>query len=202
MARATRIIKNNLPFNGDFRLLLILLNILPSSLLASVQGTLVERYQLEPRVLETNGSLVSTEVVSSQTDLVVCIWAKVSYFRRPSVAISIGSRDTTFGDVSVGLVPRGVILKQGRSVWVAAARIMPLTWYHTCLSVSQGGVSVTFDGTRLLQVSPLTNYLSGGILIILGGSIKWPDVSPTTFVLTSPSQASWDALSSQGTTTG
>ncbi|XP_068218589.1 uncharacterized protein [Palaemon carinicauda] len=159
--------------------------------------TLADRFQLEPRLLETNGSLVSTQVASRQTDLVVCVWTKVSYFRRPSVAISVGSREASIGDVSVGLVPRGVILRQGRLVWAAAARITPLTWYHTCLYVTPISISVVFDGTRLLRVNPVTDYLNGNILVLLGGSTKWPDVPPTTFVLSSPSESSWKSLDSQ-----
>lgn len=61
------------------------------------------RYVLTPPLLAINGSFVASEDLQlTRPQLTACVWVRVSYFRRPSIPLSIGSRGNEQGDVSVG----------------------------------------------------------------------------------------------------
>nr|XP_053643361.1 uncharacterized protein LOC128696252 [Cherax quadricarinatus] len=94
-----------------------------------------------------------------------------------------------------GVVPRGVLLRQGQQVWVAEAVFVPLLWYHFCLSLTSTSVSLFLDARRLLQVTPIIDYFKGQLRILLGGSVIWPDVSPSTLSFSTPSDTQWETLS-------
>ncbi|KAK4304090.1 hypothetical protein Pmani_023952 [Petrolisthes manimaculis] len=153
------------------------------------------RYVLTPPFLTINGSFVSSEDLQlTQPQLTACVWVRVSYFRRPSIPLSIGRRGDDLGDVSVGMVPQGVLLRRGREVWVAAASVVPLCWYHMCLTLTQTSASLFLDARRLLQVNPSTDFFDGRLRVVIGGGVAWPDVPPSTFTFTPPSEHQWDAL--------
>ncbi|XP_042223940.1 uncharacterized protein LOC121867882 [Homarus americanus] len=60
-------------------------------------------YRLSPHLLSDNGSFVSEEDLQlTKPQVTACVWVRITYFRRPSVPLSIGSRDASVGDVSVG----------------------------------------------------------------------------------------------------
>lgn len=97
------------------------------------------------------------------------------------------------------MVPQGVLLRQGRTVWAAASAVVPLSWYHLCLALTPTAVSLFLDARRLLQVNPVTDFFKGQLRVLVGGSIIWPDLSPSTFNLATPSDDQWEALRSSRT---
>ncbi|KAK8397684.1 hypothetical protein O3P69_004463 [Scylla paramamosain] len=152
-------------------------------------------YRLSPQRTTVNGSFVVAEGLQTpREELTACVWARVTYFRRPSIALSMGSRDATIGDISVGVVPRGVMLRQGRSVWMAAAAVVPLSWYHFCLALTPRRVTLYLDARRLLQVKPNTDLFKGELRAVMGGGVMWPDISPLTFTFKGPTDDDWEAL--------
>ncbi|XP_045608886.2 uncharacterized protein [Procambarus clarkii] len=152
-------------------------------------------YRLRPEVMAKNSSFLRGEgLVLAKQRVTACVWVSITYFRRPSVALSIGSKDVSAADISVGVVPQGVLLRQGRQVWAAEAPVVPLSWYHFCLSITPTSVSLFIDSKHLLHVSPVIDFFKGQLQILLGGSITWPDVPPSTLSFTAPSDAQWETL--------
>ncbi|XP_071527046.1 uncharacterized protein [Panulirus ornatus] len=140
------------------------------------------RFELTPYVLADNGSFVSEEeLLLTVGEVTACVWFRVKYFRKPSVILSFGSKDTTRGDVSVGVVPQGVLLRQGRTVCSAASAVVPLSWYYLCLALTPSTISLFLDAQRLIQVDPVTDVFKEQLRVLVGGSIIWSDFSLSAF---------------------
>lgn len=56
---------------------------------SSAAGNTGPLFQLSPHQLTKNGSFVEGEQVLSSAEASVCVWAKITFFRRPSVVLSL-----------------------------------------------------------------------------------------------------------------
>lgn len=92
------------------------------------------------------------------------------------------------------MVPRGVLLRQGKRVWAEEVPVVPLCWYLFCLSVTSSRVSVFLDGRRILNVESAAPYLAARPRVLVGGGQPWPDVPPASYRLLKPTSDGWDAL--------
>ncbi|CAL4137621.1 unnamed protein product, partial [Meganyctiphanes norvegica] len=111
----------------------------------------------------------------------------------PSVILSLGSIGY-LNDVSLGIVPLGITLRQGRVVIMKQVTIMPLSWHHFCLAITPTFISVSHNGRWVLNSDAQDRYFNGQPRVMLGGSILWPDLQPTTYQLKNVMDKDWDEL--------
>ncbi|KAL7630651.1 UNVERIFIED_CONTAM: hypothetical protein RMT77_019142 [Armadillidium vulgare] len=120
----------------------------------------------------------------SRFGLTVCSWVSVKYFRRPTVLFSVYDRDEELWQVTLGILPLGLILKRRGSGFISIPYVLlylPLEINYFCLSLSYNTLQLFHNGGAVHSSSYSGEVLTNkNLTIFIGGGEQLPVTIPKT----------------------